>query len=239
MKLWVRDSIVSKTDFGSNDGVFSIDLLWKARSGQTHGEDAPPALLSKLFPPGATRASGAIDLQSDMRAPVDTGLPTPSIDILGASVLRTRLNYGLIFSPVFPTLPTTTDWESVANAGWFEGLIVAPFGHSAGLLSNDAGVNGQPAGAYHAVALDWMWWARKYNYANSYKIRGTGGVNGLLDSQIVYSEIDTRNGRRFTEMGTSLYWHITPSAATTSPPVQGMTVNGLVANWSILLDVPD
>lgn len=241
-RVWIRDTCHWRTDLGSEDGVLSIDLLWKARTGIGIGTgpdtplkltDVRPDLQDKVQTFCGTEPVH-IDIHSGMRSADTYGLPT-QLNIQGARVSRVRLNYGLIFSQMDPPIPP--DYEAVADAGWFEGLIVAPFAHDAVVVPEGSAVLGFPASEVHAVNLDWLWWSRKYRLTHSYKSYSLGSIP-FTDSSLTYSEIDTRNGRRLNEYGDSLYWQIQASPATTSAPLEGQTINGGVANWSVLLELP-
>lgn len=235
-RVWIRDSIVWTTDVGSSVGTLSIDLLLKARTGETHGGDQPilRAEERQSLRPGVFVAKDATDVYPDMRAPIASGLPT-TLNIQGARISRIRLQYGLIFAPTIGT-PIAPDYEHPIAQGWFEGLIVAPFNHAFTVIPFNPAVLGHPQSADHAVQLDWIWWSRKYIHSQSFRTIGTGV--GIGDSAAVYSEIDTKNSRSLSEFGDSLYWQVAPSGPGPSAPIEGSTINGGVANWSVLLDLP-
>lgn len=248
MKVWIRDACGWTSDFGSSNGWLSIDLLWFARMGQSIGtaHDAAPLGAPYHRLPGVQSALDSIcpteaqpvqfDLHPDLRVPTSPVVPG-LVDLVGSRVLRIRLEYCFLISPPWPTLPTA-DFEALAHQGWFEGLIIAPYTHSAVVIPAGSAAMGDPSDLQHANQMDWLWWDRKYTRSQNMKTASVGAP--FVSTTLVFSDIDTRNGRRIEQLGNSLYWHIKPSGNPPPPatPQQGTTFNGGVASWSVLLDVP-
>lgn len=237
-KIWIRDAVVWKTDVGSSDGILTFDLLHKARTGKGAGTGPDALSFAQTLPGSPVRGPRAsnLDIRSGMRSTVETGL-LGGLAISGARILRTRLHYGLIVPGFGATPPVDPDWETPADRGWFNGLVVMPWSHPADVMSEGEGAPALPANSQYSVTVDWMWWSRVYMNSNGYKKVSVEGVS-VLDSALVYDEIDTRNGRRIESPGNSLYWVIQPSFPTASAPTTGTTINGGVANWSVLLQLP-
>lgn len=229
-KIWCRDSIIWTNDVGSTDGTLSIDLLSKLRFGESFSEAETPDQSLADFPQVLPEPPSGANFRSDLRAAAeDVGL-TPT-NLVGARILRTIVNYGLIFSNLAP--PVGVDYEAHVAQGWFEGLLVAPFGHKFKVFPPLT--LGDPGGKYDSVAIDWLWWSRKYMRNNTMK---TFGIASAATSNAVYDGIDTRNGRRFDVPGESLFINISPNGVTPSDPQTGSTINGGCMSWSVLVELP-
>lgn len=211
--LWVRDACGSTEDQGDTSTT-SIDLLWKARSGSTQGS-VDPTVLSDIT------GVEEIDVRSDFRALAGA---LPDQDITGAIVKRIILNYGFYFAAQPADLPGERD--QTTSAGWYEGILTAPWTHAATHLTTAS--RGHPSDAADSVSIDWIWWSRQYSRAHGYRAYNVGTLP--ITEVLVYNTIDTRNSRRIGEQGESLYWQWSPSA--------GQTINGWVASWSVLLSLP-
>lgn len=211
--LWVRDAVTSDTDIGDTD-VWLLDLLWKARSGDTHGSSAPLEPVQGFTP---------TPVHSDMRALAGV---LPDQDIQGAKVLRIFFNYALYLAPFQPSIPTERT-ENLA-AGHYHGISVQPLQFSSGILTSTGAVGKNPSQAEDSVAADWLMWERRY--AASSTIRSYNwGVLPVIEFGY-YGNVDTKNSRTISEWGSSLYYHLAPS--------EDRTINGFIANWSVLLSLP-
>lgn len=235
-RVWIRDAMVWTTDCGSNDGFYTFDLLWKARTGAGQGtgtDTEPPAV--QVVPAGISIGPRTkdVDVRSDMRAATETANIATTLNIQGAQVERIRLKYGFVVSKLAPS--AAPNFETPLAQGWYDGLIVAPWQHQAVVAGGS--LLGNPQETYQSTALDWIWWQRQYLQESSVKNISTAGLP-FTSETLVYNEIDTRNSRTLSEYGSSLYWNVAPSRATQSVPTTGTTINGGCAAWSVLLRLP-
>lgn len=215
--VWIRDAAGSTEEQGdiASQGSQAIDLLWKARAGESQGTVDP------IYVGATPDGSPEVQVYPDMRALAGT---LPDQDLQGAIVKRVILKYGYDFALITPDLPSERD--RTMSLGWYEGLLVAPWNTPAWHVSVQSA--GHPGAARDAVSLDWLWWSREYVLEHNVRTYTIGTIPAT--EYVTYGRIDTRNSRVLSEIGESLYWIWSPS--------DGQTINGWVASWSVLLQLP-
>lgn len=219
--VWVRDAMQDSTDWGTGNARI-YDLLWKARSGDSQGTSPPAGELQADL----TYAPGQKTVQPRALA---GGLP--DLDIQGARIKRVIMEYGVYFAPLPGTLPT--ERNDLLAQGVYEALTVLPSQVQAGGLGSATSII-LPGNSKASVAHDWMWWNRRYAAMEGWRQRSSPTPIIPITESIFYASIDTRNSRTLSEWGSSLYFILEPAGASGI----GDTINGCVASWSVLLELP-
>lgn len=214
--LWVRDAVSFTPDIPAPNAGW-LDLLWKARTGNT-ANDGWGALVQG----GPAVPGGQLPVARDV-------LPGPLApqDITGALVERIISRYQLIFAPTPIITDDGTNNQRVMDLGWYEGIAVTN-ARSYG-LAIEAGTTGRnPGDVAASVTSDWLWWSRKYAAATptSYPEAAVTGFQRWA----VQGEIDTRCSRRLREWDDTLVLGFEPNT--------GETIDHVAVSWSVLLRTP-